>query len=273
MTRQYMCSSYTISGLMPGQPRAARHSLQTRAAACQMAGYDGLWLHYRDYLEQKSAGRDDAAIKAVLDDAGLPFRGIEFLADWFLEPGNGRPAEDACLAAASAVGATIISVGGDFGQRGIPQDEMIAQFNRLCARAADAGISVALEFVPWSNIPDIATAIEYLEPGNAGLMVDCWHLYRGGMTARDIALIPPGRIIAVQVNDADRERSGSLAQDTLRRRACGDGAFDLAGFAAALDNAGADVPLSVEIISPEFVAMDAADAARTSLDTARAVFG
>ncbi|MBO6718467.1 MAG: sugar phosphate isomerase/epimerase [Rhizobiaceae bacterium] len=273
MTRHYTCSSYTISGLMPGRERASRHPLPERLTACQAAGYDGLWLHYRDYLEQRTAGHDDYALRAMFDEAGMNHRGIEFLTDWFLDSAKGREAETACLAAATAIGASVISVGGDFGQRGIRQSEMIERFVELCSRAADADISVALEFVPWSNIPDIATAVEYLEADNAGLMVDCWHLFRGGMSVSEISRIPRDRILAVQVNDADAIPAGPLAEDTLRRRACGDGAFDLPGFARALDATGTAVHFSVEIISPEFVAMTAADAARFSLEKARAVFG
>lgn len=272
MTRQYMCSSYTISGLMPGRSRAARHPLPERIAACQAAGYDGLWMHYRDYLEQGAAGHGDAALRALLDESRLKHRGIEFLTDWFLDLDLARQAEAACFSAANAIGASIISVGGDFGQRDIPQSEMIAQFKRLCARAADEGMSVALEFVPWSNIPDIGTATEYLEPGNAGLMVDCWHLFRGGMSVTDISQIPHGRILAIQINDADKNAGAPLAEDTLHRRACGDGVFDLAGFSRALDAAGAAVPYSVEIISPDFVKMSAADAARISIEKARTLF-
>ena len=273
MKREYMCSSYTVSGLMPGRERTSRHPLPARLAACRAAGYDGLWLHFRDYMEQRAAGLDDVAIRAMFDEHGMKHRGVEFLSGWFLESVDAHEAEEMCLAAAMAIGANVISVGGDFERRGISRNEMVAQFGRLCVRAAEADISVALEFVPWSNIPDIATALDYLEPANAGLMVDCWHLFRGGMSAADIARIPAGRVIAVQVNDANPRVVGSLAQDTLRRKACGDGAFDLAGFAAALDSVGAVAPFSIEIISPDFVAMDVEDAARRSLETARAVFG
>jgi sugar phosphate isomerase/epimerase len=58
----------------------------------------------------------------------------------------------------------------------------------------------------------------------------------------------------------------------LRRRLCGEGAFDLAGFAAALERAGVRVPFSVEIISPEMAALPFDEAARVSIAGARKVF-
>ena len=268
-----MCSSYTISGLMPGGDRAARHSLADRLTACGHAGYDGAWMHFRDYREQRSQGLDDDAIRAAFDENGLTLRGVEFLANWFLADEAARDDLATSLAAAKAIGADVISVGGDFTNTGIGRAAMVRSFRDLCARAGDNGISVALEFVPWSSIPDIAAALEFLGPANAGLMVDCWHLFRGGMSVADVAAIPPGRILGIQVNDAARVPAAALPVDTQNRRPCGEGAFDLEGFAKALDRAGAMAPYSVEIISPDFVALPVEIAARRSLDTARAVFG
>ena len=237
-----MCSSYTISGLMPGGDRAARHSLADRLAACGNAGYDGAWMHFRDYREQRSQGLDDDAIRAAFDENGLALRGIEFLANWFLAGEAARDDLATCLAAARAIGADVISVGGDFADTGIGRAAMVRSFRDLCARAGENGISVALEFVPWSNIPDIAAALEFLGPANAGLMVDCWHLFRGGMSVADVATVPPGGILGIQVNDAARVPAAPLPVDTQNRRPCGEGAFDLEGFAKALDRAEATAP-------------------------------
>jgi sugar phosphate isomerase/epimerase len=150
---------------------------------------------------------------------------------------------------------------------------MVAHFGALCARAADEGLSIALEIVPWSNVPDVVTALDFMEPANAGLVIDCWHIFRGGFALSELKRIPAERVLCVQVNDADAQPSGPLAEDTLRRRLCGDGVFDLVGFAAALDGAGADVPFSVEIISPEIAALPAPEAARMSIAAARRVLG
>lgn len=54
--RDFMCSSHTLSGVMPGGPAAARHSLDDRLAACAAAGYSGYWLRFPGSLEQRAAG-------------------------------------------------------------------------------------------------------------------------------------------------------------------------------------------------------------------------
>lgn len=271
--RDFMCSSHTVSGVMPGGPAAARHALEARLSACASAGYAGYWLHWRDYLEQRAAGLDDAALRDLFDRHGMRHRGVEFLTGWFL-PGDeaAAAAERAAFDAAAAIGAGAVNVGADFQGRGIPRREMVAHFERLCARAADRGLAVALEFVAFSDVPDVRTALDFLAPPNAGLVVDCWHLFRGETPLADLALIPAGKIFCVQVSDAAAAPSGPLAEDTLDRLPCGDGAFDLAGFAAAVDRHAPGVPISVEIISPRYAAMSAAEAAVGSVRGARAVF-
>ena len=259
---------------MPGGPLASRHALGERLAACAAAGYSGYWLHFRDYLEQRAAGLSDETIRGLFDRHALRHRGVEFLTGWFF-PGDSEAGaqEHAAFDAANAIGADVVNVGADFGGRGIPRRDMVGHFAALCARAADRGLKVALEIVPWSDVPDVAAALDFLEPANAGLVIDCWHVFRGGVPLPELARIPPERILCVQVNDAEAQPAGPLVEDTLHRRLCGDGAFDLAGFAAALDRAGVTVPYSVEIISPGIAAMPPDEAARASFSAARRVLG
>ncbi|CAG0997281.1 hypothetical protein RHIZO_02595 [Rhizobiaceae bacterium] len=272
--RDFMCSSHTVSGVLPGGPAAARHPLEARLSACAAAGYSGYWLHWRDYLEQRAAGFADAAVRDLFDRYGMRHRGVEFLTDWFVSGDEAAAAaERAAFDAAAAIGATVVNVGADFAGRGIPRREMVAHFERLCARAADRGLAVALEFVPFSDVPDIRTALDFLAPDNAGLVADCWHLFRGETPLADLRLVPPGRILCIQASDAAAMPDGPLAEDTRNRLPCGDGAFDLAGFAAAIDRHAPGVPVSVEIISPRLAAMPAAEAAVESLRGARAIFG
>jgi sugar phosphate isomerase/epimerase len=133
-------------------------------------------------------------------------------------------------------------------------------------------MKVALEIVPWSDVREVATALEMIEGiENAGLVIDSWHVFRGGVPLDDLERIPGDRIYCIQVNDADASIHGSLAEDTLLRKPCGEGIFDLDGFLGNLDRAGASVPISVEIISPEIARLDAGEAAVRSIEGARAL--
>ena len=272
MQRDLMCSSHTLSGVAPNSPLGARDPLDVRLRAASRAGYAGYWLHYRDYLAQRSNGLDDAAIGAAFDDAGLVHRGVEFLTDWFVDTAATREAEAAAYAAAQAIGAKIINVGADFLGRGFPRDAMIAAFERLCARASDFGLATALEIVPWSDVADVETALEFMTPANAGLVIDCWHVFRGAIPLAELKRIPPDRVLCVQVSDAAAVPCGPLQIDTLHRLPCGEGVFALQAFRDTLDQAGVDCPYSVEIISPEIAALSTETAARLTYDSARALF-
>lgn len=272
-----VCSSHTISGVMPGSPTPARHGFEARANACAQAGYRGMCLHLRDYRALRDAGYDDDFLATVLSTRGLTENSVEFLLDWFLPGDAGRQAradEATAYGAARAIGARTINVGSDFGGRNIPRAEMRTRFRELCGRAGDHGLAVALEIVPWSDVADVETAMGMIEDiPNAGLVVDSWHVFRGGVPLSAVERIPGDRIFCVQINDADAQITGPLAQDTLNRRPCGQGSFDLPAFLASVKKTGTTAPLSVEIISPRLAAMDVDAAARLSIDGVRELIG
>src|SRR5207245_10480415 len=90
--------------------------------------------------------------------------------------------EDDLLRIADAVGARSLNAVDVFGGRwGI--DEAAEAFAGLCDRAARHGLLVHLEFLPWSRVPDVATAWEVVRRAdrpNGGIAGDAWHWFRGG---------------------------------------------------------------------------------------------
>lgn len=272
--RPYICSSYTISGMMPGRAVASRHGFAERVAACVDAGYAGMCLHFRDYAHQRACGLRDEDMQALLAAGRMEYRSIEFLTDWFMEAQAGEVAgsdERIAFQAARALGAGTIHVGPDLSDRRIAEPVMRRKFRELCERASDHGLAIALEPVAWGSVRDIDQAVGMIEDiANAGLVLDCWHFFRAGLALDELKKIPPERILAVQINDADPTPFGSLATDTMNRRLCGRGALDLKGFVATLDGMGVTVPLSIEIISMDLASRSATEAANMALASARA---
>lgn len=277
MSRKLTCSSHTISGVMPGGPVASRHRFRDRVEAAASVGYTGMCLHFRDYAEQRQAGTSDGELRSILRANGMTDLSVEFFTDWFMEGEAGalaRASEETAIAAALAYGASSINVGSDFLGRRIPFDQLRRKFAELCGRAAAHDLSIAFEIVAWSDVRDVPTALRLIDGiANAGLVIDTWHIFRGGVPLRDLALIPPERVLCIQVNDGARKILEPPSVDTQHRLPCGEGVFDLSGFVATLDAAGVDLPLSVEIISPEMAGLDLPAACRRSFDTARAAFG
>lgn len=275
-TREYVCSSHTISGVMPGNPVASRHGFAERVGACAAAGYTGMCLHFRDYAEQRARGFGDGELRAILDAHGMKHVSVEFLTDWFMDGEAGlvsRRNEETAFRAAAAFGAKVINVGPDLGERGISLETMQRKFRDLCGRAVEHGLSIALELVAWGNVRDVDTALAIIgDIPNAGLVIDSWHVFRAGVPLADLKRIAANRILCVQVNDAGKVPVGQRSAETMNRSLCGQGAFDLSAFAATLDDMGVAAPFSVEVISPELAALGRNEAAKISFDTARDCF-
>lgn len=149
------------------------------------------------------------------------------------------------------------------------------RFAALCDRAASHGLLVAIEFLPWTGIPDPKTAWEICRLSgrrNGGLLVDSWHYFHSGADAATLRQVPPDQIVAIQFDDAPRICEGAdMLYDTLHRCAPGEGVFDLVGFIRLLDEIGVRAPISVEIISPEQQQRPIEQAARVAHDTSAAV--
>jgi sugar phosphate isomerase/epimerase len=96
----------------------------------------------------------------------------------------------------------------------------------LCREAAEYGTSTALEMMPFSQINNFFGALSLVESAgafNGGLLLDLWHVARGGMNYNEISTMPIKRIVSVELDDADAQPQGSLWEDTLHhRRLCGE---------------------------------------------------
>ena len=103
----------------------------------------------------------------------------------------------------------------------------------VVAAAAGVGAQVCVEFLPWSGIPDLATAWELVEPlgAGAGILLDTWHWVRqpGGPNPELLARIPGERIGYVQLCDAALDAGDDIMAEAMGQRLLpGDGEFDIA---------------------------------------------
>ena len=249
-----------------------------RAEAAAAAGYTGIGIKQAD-LRRVLAKHGIAGMRAILKDNAIRHLELEALFDW-CAAGERRKASDAdrqlLLATAAELGAARIKAAGDFGGADWPLEQMHDAFQVLACEAHAAGSCVTLEPIAFSNIPDLDTALAIIGSSRGrggGLMLDSWHVTRGGMSLAQIAALPPGSIGGAELDDGTLETLGSPIEDTLdRRRLCGDGEFDLAGFVASVAASGYAGPWGVEIISAEQRARPLQAAAEMSYQGAAALF-
>jgi sugar phosphate isomerase/epimerase len=141
-------------------------------------------------------------MRSHLQGAGIFVHQLDPLLDWYSI--DATRSELRLYEAAEATGATSVNVVAAFA----PTEDLGFLTERLGAvgeRAAARGLSIDLEFLPWSPIPNLGTAISVVEAcglRNVGVMLDSWHFFRGGGLVSELTPEVVSRITGVQLNDA-----------------------------------------------------------------------
>jgi sugar phosphate isomerase/epimerase len=150
------------------------------------------------------------------------------------------------------------------------------RFAEYCALAASFGLTADLEFMPWSCVPDLATAsriVEKMESPAAGVLVDALHFDRSGSGLEDISKIPVHRLHYWQICDATAGRPATM--DAMihaareERMFPGEGGIDLVSLAKGMP---ADITISIEVPTATLAkTVDAETRARRALQGAKTV--
>jgi sugar phosphate isomerase/epimerase len=254
-------------------------SFVERVEAAAAAGYSGILLWSEDYQRARAAGLSPADMLALLDDHGLQIGELDAVTRWL--PGSdalpdgpfNHPVEE-LLEVAEAVGGRSLNVVEIFGMR-VPIEAAAEAFAHLCDRANDYDLLVHLEFLPWSAVPDLASAWEIVRLAgrdNGGVLLDTWHHIRSGQGNEALRAVPGERIFALQLSDAPAGPDGEMLDETMRRRrlpGAGDG--NLAEVIRVLDEIGCEAPVGVEVFSDELATLPPVEVARRTADATRRV--
>ena len=119
----------------------------------------------------------------------------------------------------------------------------------------DVGVRIAFEFTAYGHRRSLRDAIELCGAvgwERCGLLVDSWHVFRGGEPLMLLRSLDADQIALVHVNDA-APPSGldPLFEGRFRRALPGAGTFPLGAFAEALAATGYRGTVSVEVLSTE----------------------
>ncbi|WP_162831605.1 sugar phosphate isomerase/epimerase family protein [Amycolatopsis thermalba] len=244
-----------------------RHAdLPTRITAAAQAGFTGIGLRVSDYL-----GTDlpDGRIRDLLDQHGLRVLELEHNWDWALGP---DPVEEAMFRLADRIGVRHLNVPMF---QAHPLTDLVEPFGALCDRAAEHGVLVGFEFLPYSHVRTLGEVWEVVAAAdrrNGGITLDLWHWFRSGATPADLDGIPASVITTVQLCDVLPEPGPDLTEEARHRRLLpGRGAGDTLAVLGALRDRGVTAPMSAEVFSDELDARPARDAARFAFDAATVV--
>ena len=229
------------------------HDIVQRVDAAAAAGCAGIGLYIRDFQRLEAGGMSAAGLAELLDDGGLCLAEIEALRGW------GDPAVGAAGDHLDQE-ATAFRMADEFESRTVaaigPYAGSITDagraFGALCDRAAEHGLLVALEFLPFTNIATAADALRIVERAdrpNGGVCVDFWHHQRGAGDLALIEAIPGEKLVGIQVSDGPLEPTlDDYLDDCLRTRVPpGEGEMDVAGFVDAVRSTGTTAPWALEV--------------------------
>jgi sugar phosphate isomerase/epimerase len=263
-------------------------TFRERLVAAQDGGFSGLSLWGRDYQVARDEGLIDRDIRLLLADHGLSVAELDpawwwlpGAADIHIPPGHDGErifsfGERELFAVADAVGARSLNAVDVFGGAW-SLDEAAGAFAGLCDRAAEHGLQVHLEFLPWSRIPDLATAWQVVREAdrpNGGLMLDAWHYFRSASDGALLRSIPGPSILGVQLCDAPAAAEANPLHATLHERLLpGEGELALPALLADLRATGTTAPLGVEVFSDALHALPPEEAGRLAGQSLRAVLG
>jgi sugar phosphate isomerase/epimerase len=147
-------------------------------------------------------------------------------------------------------------------------------FGQLCDAANLRGLTVDMEFVTWTETPDLARTARIVRDAgrdNGGVLIDTLHFSRSNCSAALLAELPRHWFRYVQICDAPRQSpdsvDGLIYAARHDRLPLGKGELDLSGILGALPS---PIPYSLEIPNLELAhSAGLEECARLALASAR----
>ncbi len=132
----------------------------------------------------------------------------------------------------------------------------------------DHGLRFGLEYVGTQLLlvgkryPFVHTLAETREliaeigTGNMGIVLDTWHWWQAGDTAKDLLALTNADVVSVDLNDAPKDVPKTQQKDGERELPMATGVIDIGTFLGALVSIGYDGPLRAEPFNKALNALD-----------------
>lgn len=252
------------------------------------AGFERITVRPYAFAEALEIGRTESVIRQLLADQGLTVTMVDALTSAM--PGTPSPheidpttlarlppdvldppTEEMCFRTCSALGSPLLNVTHYLG-RALPPEVLAESLAGVCRRAAPLGVTLCVEFIRESGIPDLTTAravVEACGEPNCTVLLDLFHLDRSGGTEGDVLRLPSGSIGGIQLSDRTRSFSGTPHVALSGRRLPGEGELPLVGLVkAGLENNPA-ASLDIEVLNDELRSLPPQEAANRLAAAAR----
>lgn len=262
------------------------HGLNGLVEGAVAGGFAGITLWPQDVAGARAAGLSDGEMRALVEDHGLVVADLDPLLDWTPQalprPGEAQitlAPEAEFYAMAETFGARSLNVAQGFGAE-LDLDRAAEDLAGVCDRAAEHGLLITVEFLPWSGIPTADVALDLVRRvgrPNATVMLDTWHWFRGGADLALLRALPADSIGGIQLNDAPADVPADLVTESMQARLMpGEGAIPLGDVLQILTEKGVQVPIGVEVfharhasLSAREIGLECGRSTRRVIDAAR----
>jgi sugar phosphate isomerase/epimerase len=235
-------------------------------AASGEAGFDLCGMQFRTYGQPASPLLHDnefiVAAKQALSASGVS---VLEVSNVVLDGTFSAEEARAFATFAAAIGARVLQVVGwdDLVDRAVENLALVADL------AADVGLGVVVEFMPYSQTKTLGDALQLVtevDRPNVKLLLDSLHLFRSGGTVADVAAVDPHHFGVIQLSDAPTKAPAyeDLRPESIGNRLIpGTGEFPLHELLAALPG---DLPISLEVPCAAVAELPRVEQARFVLD-------
>ncbi|MCE5265844.1 MAG: sugar phosphate isomerase/epimerase [Deltaproteobacteria bacterium] len=250
-----------------------RLDYEAQLTTAARAGFRAVGLQMAAVENYLASGHSLVDARSVLDALGLVAPEMNFIPDWIYTRDDARKTALTRFArfceVSEALGCRVIV--STTSCPGAP-DDMLAyeNYGEICRTAAERGLIAGLEFVPWATVKTVMDAWRLVERVNhpaAGIVLDVFHLVKGGSRLEEIRNIPAEKIAIVHVNDLDDTGEDILTLCRNRRLLPGEGKFPLREFMKAVRSTGYGGWYALEVLSEEYDMQDPDLIARGSFES------
>jgi sugar phosphate isomerase/epimerase len=274
---------WTVSG--PVEVHVGREwslfSWRDRCEEAAKVGFAGIGIWHAD-LEHVLETHTLEEMKAIFDDAGLRHLELEFLMDWFVDPGDERRAASdqqrrLLFDAAAVLEPHHIKI-GNIPATPAPLEQVTERFAELCADAAEHhAATIAYEIMPFDpnvrTLDDVITVAAGAGAPNGGIAIDTWHMGKLGIAPEELRRIPLEHLAWVELSDGQREDMPDPVDETINhRRLPGEGEFDVAAYVDVCRDMGYPGPWGVEVLSEELRNLPMEEIFKRAYETTSAQF-
>ena len=251
-------------------------SIDEKIRVAQAGNFSKISLFPSDVAQAENEGLSLKALREKLERNGISVTTLDPFTRWLPEwnpPDTFDKQmteflgtdEDTFFRMAEALQVTSISVIEVFNMK-FPPEVWVTSFQRICDKAADRGLNVQLEFMPWgtSSVDSLAKAwriVQAADRDNGGLMFDTWCYLNSERNDELLRQISAQKVFQVQLASANDSLQGNtmLHEAMHHRRRLGSGNDELRSVVKTLQASGKLNEVGIEVFSDDFAQRDAAE--------------